>query len=74
MVLPPYVYLGDWRETQAHFSAIISATPLSCMLYNNPIAYGTDLSALADNRIAVTPLKLDLTDEPFMKKLADVLG
>lgn len=43
MVLPPYVYLGDWRETQAHFSAVISATPLSCMLYNNPIAYGTDL-------------------------------
>ncbi|MFL5046114.1 MAG: 5'/3'-nucleotidase SurE [Xanthobacteraceae bacterium] len=34
---------------------------------------GTDLSALADNRIAVTPLKLDLTDEPFMTKLAAVL-
>lgn len=45
MVLPPYVYLGDWRETEAHFSAVIGATPLSCMLYNNPIAYGTDLSA-----------------------------
>ncbi len=27
---------------------------------------GTDLSALADNRISVTPLRLDLTDEPFM--------
>ena len=25
-----------------HVSAVISATPLSCMLYNNPIAYGTD--------------------------------
>jgi 5'-nucleotidase len=34
---------------------------------------GTDLSALADNRIAVTPLRLDLTDEPFMTKLAEVL-
>jgi 4-hydroxy-tetrahydrodipicolinate synthase len=45
MVLPPYVYRGDWRETEAHFSAVITATPLSCMLYNNPIAYGTDLSA-----------------------------
>jgi 1-pyrroline-4-hydroxy-2-carboxylate deaminase len=45
MVLPPYVYRGDWRETQAHFDAVITATPLSCMLYNNPIAYGTDLSA-----------------------------
>jgi 5'-nucleotidase len=35
---------------------------------------GTDLQALTDNRIAVTPLRLDLTDEPFMTKLAEVLG
>jgi len=42
MVLPPYVYRGDWREMKAHVSAIFDATPLSCMLYNNPIAYGTD--------------------------------
>jgi 4-hydroxy-tetrahydrodipicolinate synthase len=42
MVLPPYVYIGDWREMKAHVSAVLSATPLSCMLYNNPIAYTTD--------------------------------
>jgi dihydrodipicolinate synthase/N-acetylneuraminate lyase len=42
MVLPPYVYLGDWRETKAHVSAILKATPLSAMLYNNPIAYTID--------------------------------
>ncbi len=42
MVLPPYVYRGDWRETKAHMAAIFGATPLSCMLYNNPVAYGTD--------------------------------
>jgi dihydrodipicolinate synthase/N-acetylneuraminate lyase len=42
MVLPPYVYQGDWREMKAHVAAVFEATPLSCMLYNNPIAYGTD--------------------------------
>jgi dihydrodipicolinate synthase/N-acetylneuraminate lyase len=42
MVLPPYVYIGDWREMKAHVGAILSATKLSCMLYNNPIAYTTD--------------------------------
>jgi 4-hydroxy-tetrahydrodipicolinate synthase len=42
MVLPPYVYLGDWREMKAHVSAVFQATHLSCMLYNNPVAYGTD--------------------------------
>jgi 5'-nucleotidase len=31
---------------------------------------GTDLSAIASDRIAVTPLRLDLTDEPFMTRLA----
>ena len=42
MVLPPYVYAGDWREMKAHVDAVLDATPLPCMLYNNPIAYGTD--------------------------------
>jgi 4-hydroxy-tetrahydrodipicolinate synthase len=42
MVLPPYVHKGDWDETRLHVAAVITATPLSCMLYNNPIAYGTD--------------------------------
>ena len=42
MVLPPYVYLGDWREMKTHVAAVFRATPLSCMLYNNPVAYGTD--------------------------------
>ncbi len=43
MVLPPYVYRGDRRETREHFSAVFRATALPCMLYNNPIAYGTDV-------------------------------
>lgn len=42
MVLPPYVYRGDWREMKYHISQITKATSLSCMLYNNPVAYGTD--------------------------------
>ncbi len=42
MVLPPYVYRGDWREMKAHVAAIFRATRLSCMLYNNPVSYGTD--------------------------------
>jgi 5'-nucleotidase len=35
---------------------------------------GTDLSALANRKISVTPLQLDLTDEPFMTKLAEVFS
>lgn len=42
MVLPPYVYQGSWHEMKTHVAAVFRATPLSCMLYNNPVAYGTD--------------------------------
>ena len=42
MILPPYVYRGAWREIKAHVAAILRATALPAMLYNNPVAYGTD--------------------------------
>ena len=42
MVLPPYVYVGDWPEMRAHVEAVIDATPLPCLLYNNPVAYRVD--------------------------------
>jgi 5'-nucleotidase len=35
---------------------------------------GSDLAALNDKRIAITPLRLDLTDEKFMTKLAGVFN
>ena len=44
MVLPPYVYSTDWREMSAHAKAVIAATDLPCMLYNNPVAYKTDFA------------------------------
>jgi dihydrodipicolinate synthase/N-acetylneuraminate lyase len=42
MILPPYVYKGDWRENKAHVAAILKATRLTGMLYNNPVSYGVD--------------------------------
>jgi 5'-nucleotidase len=36
-------------------------------------ANGTDLWAIKDNRISVTPLRLDMTDEPTMTKFAQAL-
>lgn len=44
MVLPPYVHKGPWREAAAHFAAVLRATDLPCMLYNNPLAYGLDVT------------------------------
>jgi 4-hydroxy-tetrahydrodipicolinate synthase len=44
MILPPYVYMGDWPEIKAYIGAVLKATPLEAMLYNNPVAYGTDFT------------------------------
>src|SRR5262249_19543737 len=68
MVLPPYVYSTDWREMKAHIVAVLKATKLSCMLYNNPIAYRTDflpdqvaeLAAEHPNLVAVKESSADV--------------
>jgi 5'-nucleotidase len=39
-----------------------------------PAADGTDLAALDHRRIAVTPLKLDMTDDPFLTRLEKLFG
>ena len=78
MVLPPYVYKGDWRETRAHFEAVISETLLPCMLYNNPIAYGTDvlpeqlveLAAALPNLLAVKESSADVRRVSAIRAIA----
>ena len=67
MVLPPYVYRGDWREMKAHVTAIFRATPLPCMLYNNPVSYGTDflpeqIAELSAERPNLAAVKESSTD------------
>jgi len=79
MVLPPYVYKGDWREMKAHVAAVFRATSLSCMLYNNPVAYGTDflpeqireLAAEHDNFEAVKESSTDARRVSAIRALVD---
>jgi len=80
MALPAYVYYSDdWRETRAHYGAIIEATPLSCMLYNNPIAYRTDVRAeqlaeLADAHDNLHAVKESSGDVRRVSAVRAVLG
>lgn len=79
MVLPPWVYRGDWRETRAHFEAVIDATDLPCMLYNNPVAYGTDVlpeqvGELAERLPNLMAVKESSTDVRRITALRALLG
>lgn len=55
MLLPPMRYPSDRRETIAYLQEVAAATDLPVMLYNNPIAYGTDLSPADFARLADNP-------------------
>lgn len=79
LVLPPYVYSTDWREMKQHISAIISATKLSCMLYNNPVAYKTDflpeqIAELAAEHANLNAVKESSTDVRRVSAIRAILG
>jgi 1-pyrroline-4-hydroxy-2-carboxylate deaminase len=77
--LPPYVYKGDWREMKKHVAAVFEATRVPCMLYNNPVAYGTDflpeqireLAEEHDNLEAVKESSTDVRRVSAIRALLD---
>ena len=79
MVLPPYVYTSDWREMKRHVAAIIGATELPCMLYNNPIAYKTDflptqIAELAAEYPNLAAVKESSADVRRVMAIREVMG
>ena len=58
MVLPAMIYKADPRETMTHFRTVARATDLPILVYNNPPAYGVDITPamfadLADEKTLV---------------------
>ena len=79
MILPPYVYKGDWREMRAHVGAILESTQLEAMLYNNPVAYGTDflpeqIAELASDFANLAAVKESSTDVRRVTAIRALIG
>jgi dihydrodipicolinate synthase/N-acetylneuraminate lyase len=79
MILPQYVYKGDWRENKAHIAAVLKATPLPGMLYNNPVAYGVDflpdqIAELAAEHPNFAAVKESSTDVRRVTAIRALLG
>ncbi len=79
MILPPYVYQGDWPEMKAYVGAVLKATPLEAMLYNNPVAYGTDftpeqIQELAANYPNLVAVKESSTDVRRVTAIRALIG
>jgi 4-hydroxy-tetrahydrodipicolinate synthase len=65
MVLPAMRYPAAPRETIAHFRAVAKASDLDIMVYNNPIAYGIDITAA---------VLAEMADEPKFVALKESSG
>lgn len=55
MLLPPMRYASDRRETMHYLEEVADATDVPIMLYNNPVAYGTDLLPADFEALAANP-------------------
>jgi 4-hydroxy-tetrahydrodipicolinate synthase len=65
MVLPAMIYKSDPAEAIAHFRAVARASRLPVLCYNNPVAYGVDL----------TPrMFAELADEPTLAAIKESSG
>ena len=79
MVLPPYVYSTDWREMKVHVAAVLNATKLPCILYNNPPAYKTDflpvhIAELASEHANLAAVKESSADVRRITALKVLMG
>ena len=55
MLLPPMRYLSDQSETMSYLEEVAAVSDVPIMLYNNPLAYGTDLSPADFETLAANP-------------------
>lgn len=78
MVLPAMIYKSDPDETIAHFRSVARASRLPVLCYNNPVAYGVDVTPrmfaeLADEKTLVA-IKESSGDVRRITELANLCG
>lgn len=78
MVLPAMVYKSDPRETMHHFRAVAAAAALPILVYNNPVAYGIDITPAMFAELAEVPnllaIKESSADTTRITQLVNACG
>lgn len=75
MVLPGVPYKSLPEETLAHFEVVIDACGLPAMIYNNPVAYGVDVTLDMFEKMAANPLVVAMkesTDD--VRRVSEVIS
>lgn len=55
MLLPAMRYVSDERETLNHYQRVADVSPLPIMIYNNPVAYGVNITPAMYAQMADEP-------------------
>jgi 4-hydroxy-tetrahydrodipicolinate synthase len=75
MILPGLPYKSDRRETIAHFTRVARAGGLPCMIYNNPPAYGVDVTPEMFADMASEPLFTALKESSDnVRRITDIIN
>lgn len=75
MAFPCLGYRTDARETVAWYRAIAGATDLPVMIYNNPIAYGVDVTPAVLERLANVPEIVCIKEESGdVRRVTDLMN
>lgn len=73
MVFPSLGYKTDARETALWYQGVASASPLPIMIYNNPIAYGVDVTPDILMKLGDTPTIVCVKEESGdIRRITDV--
>ena len=75
MVLPGMRYVSDRRETLAHYRAIAKASSKPIMVYNNPIAYGEDVTPEMFEELADEPAIVAIKESSDnVRRVTDIIA
>ncbi|WP_456425038.1 dihydrodipicolinate synthase family protein [Rhodocaloribacter sp.] len=75
MLLPPMLYRSDRRETLTYLRAVADATDRPIMIYNNPVAYGVDVTPEMFEELADEPKFVALKESSDdVRRVTDIIN
>jgi 4-hydroxy-tetrahydrodipicolinate synthase len=75
MVLPPMQYAPDRRETLQYFRTVAQAATRPLMIYNNPVAYRTDITPAMFAELAEIPAFVALKESSDnVRRVTDIIN
>lgn len=75
MAFPSLGYKTDPRETVAWYKSLAAASDLPIMIYNNPIAYGVDVTPAILSELADTPQVVAIKEETGdVRRVTDIFN